>query len=584
MEQQQPHDQHILLGAFVDELARCGIEHACTSPGSRSTPLVLPLVRDERITCWSHIDERSAGFFALGLAKASGRPVALVCTSGTAAANYAPAVHEAREAGVPLLVLTADRPPELREVGAGQAIDQVHLYGHAPKWFFEVGSHAATGDRVRWMRTLACRAVWTALDARPGVVHLNFGLRDPLVPPAGTPAPPPGRPGSQPWLVRGMPPESPAATALELLGFIRERGRGVVVVGRHEGHAPVGVAVERFASAIGWPVLGDPLGGARRGPSAIAHYDGILRRPTGALAPDIVVRIGDLPTSKPLRAWLASLADVPQIAFEPAGVWHDPDGVLCAVLAGDPSSALMALTRGALDPEPPEPPFLPSDRLVPADADWLGAWRSADAASELAIEATLRDGLSEPRVARELGATLPSDATLVVGSSMPVRDVETFWPVRRDPPRVLGNRGANGIDGTISTALGVAATGRRTVLLAGDVTLLHDIGGLLAASRHGLAVTIVVVNNDGGGIFEFLPVSGEGDAYTEHVATPHARDLRHAAALYDCDHVRPDSLEAFRNALRAALASSRTTIVEVRTDRRENLELHRRVWSAGPPD
>jgi 2-succinyl-5-enolpyruvyl-6-hydroxy-3-cyclohexene-1-carboxylate synthase len=582
MEQHQPHDQHILLAAFADELARCGIEHVCTSPGSRSTPLVLPLVRDERFRCWSHVDERSAAFFALGLAKATGRAAVLVCTSGTAAANYAPAVHEAREAGVPLLVLTADRPPELREVGAGQVIDQLRLFGHATKWFFDVGTHAAGAERVRWMRSLACRAVWTALDPRPGVVHLNFALRDPLVPPADTPDPPPGRPSGLPWLVRGMPPESPAATALELLSLIRDRPRGVVVAGRHEGHAPVGIAVERFATAIGWPVLADPLSGGRRGPTAIAHYDGILRRPAGELAPDVVLRVGDLPTSKPLRAWLASLAGVPQVAFEPPGVWHDPDGVLAAVLPGDASSALVALTHGALEDGPADPPFLPSDRLAPAGPDWLGAWRAADAAAELAIEATLRDALSEPRVARELGATLPSDTTLVVGSSMPVRDVETFWPVRRDPPRVLSNRGANGIDGTISTALGVAASGRRTVLLVGDVTFLHDVGGLLAVARHGLALTIVVLNNDGGGIFEFLPVSAEGEAYVEHVATPHGRDLAHAAALYDCDHVGPDSLAAFRDALRAALSSSRTTVVEVRTDRRENLALHRRVWSSPP--
>jgi 2-succinyl-5-enolpyruvyl-6-hydroxy-3-cyclohexene-1-carboxylate synthase len=582
MEQQQPHDQHILLAALVDELVRCGVAHACTSPGSRSTPLVLPLVREPRIRCWSHVDERSAAFFALGIAKATAHPVALVCTSGTAAANYAPAVHEAREAGVPLLVLTADRPPELREVGAGQVIDQVRLFGHAPKWFFEVGNHPATPERVRWVRTLACRAVWAALDGRPGVVHLNFGLRDPLVPPPDLPEPAPGRGGGQPWLIHGMRPESPAATALELLSLIRTCRRGVIVAGRHEGHAPVGVAIERFATAIGWPVLADPLSGARRGPTAIAHYDGILRRPTEDLAPDVVLRIGDLPTSKPLRAWLASLTDAPQIAFEPAGVWHDPDGVLAVVLPGDAASALVALAQATLSGQAPEPPFLPSDRLEPADPDWLAAWSHADAAAELAVEGTLRDALTEPRVARELGASLPSDVTLVVGSSMPVRDVETFWPVRRDPPRVLSNRGANGIDGTISTALGVAAAGRRTVLLAGDVTVLHDVGGLLAAARHDLALTIVVLHNDGGGIFEFLPVSGEGDAYVEHIATPHGRDLAHAAALYGCDHVRPGTLDAFRGALRDALASARTTIVEVRTDRGENLALHRAVWSPRP--
>ena len=537
-------------------------------------------MRDERIAAWSHVDERSGGFFALGIAKATGMTPVLACTSGTAAANYAPAVHEAREAGLPLIVLTADRPPELREVGAGQVIDQVKLFGSATKWFFEVGTHAATPERIRWMRALACRAVWTALDPRPGVVHLNFPLRDPLVPPADTPDPPPGRGDGTPWLVRGLHPESPGGTGLELATMLRGRERGVVVVGRQEGPSPTAVAIERFATAIGWPVLSDPLGGARCGANAVAHYDAILRTAGDELRPDIVLRVGDLPTSKPLRQWLAALDGVPQVAFDPAGVWHDPDGVLNAVLRGDPVTALVALTLGTLGGEPPQPPFLASDRLTPADPSWMRAWHTADAAAELSIEAILRDELTEPRVARELGAALPGDVTLVVASSMPVRDIESFWPVRREVPRVLSNRGANGIDGTISTAFGVAATGRRTVLLIGDVAFLHDVGALLTATRHHLPLTIVLLNNDGGGIFEFLPISGEGDAYVEHIATPHGRDFADAAQLYGCAYVRPTTLADFRTALKEAVAADRTTIVEVRTDRAENLALHRRITEA----
>jgi 2-succinyl-5-enolpyruvyl-6-hydroxy-3-cyclohexene-1-carboxylate synthase len=580
MQQDQAHDQHILLRAFVDELARCGVSHAVTSPGSRCTPLVLPLARDERIHSWSQVDERSGGFFALGVAKATGMVPVLACTSGTAAANYAPAVHEAHEAGVPLLVLTADRPPELREVGAGQVIDQIGLFGSAAKWFFEVGNHEATPERVAWMRALACRAVWTALDPRPGVVHLNFPLRDPLIPPPDLDEPPPGRGDGTPWLVRGLHPESPGGTGLELATMLRGRERGLIVVGRQETPSPVAVAVEKFAQAIGWPVLSDPLGGGRCGANAVAHYDAILRSPPPELTPDIVLRIGDLPTSKPLRQWLAGLDGIPQVAFDPAGVWHDPNAVLNAVLRGDPVTALVAMTLGTLGDEPPQPPFLPSDRLTPADANWMAAWHTADASAELAIEAVLRDDLTEPRVARDLGAALPGDVTVVVASSMPVRDVESFWPVRREPPRVLSNRGANGIDGTISTALGVAATGRRTVLLIGDVAFLHDIGGLLSASRHALDLTIVLLNNDGGGIFAFLPISGEGDAYTEHIATPHGRDFSHASALYDCRHVRPQTLAEFRDAMKTSLSASGVTVIEVRTERGANLALHQQVTAA----
>jgi 2-succinyl-5-enolpyruvyl-6-hydroxy-3-cyclohexene-1-carboxylate synthase len=214
-------DTYLLLRAFADELARCGVAGACTSPGSRSTPLVLSLVREERLPCWSHVDERCGAFFGLGVAKATGRPVALACTSGTAAANYLPAVVEAYEARVPLVVLTADRPPELRGVGAGQAIDQVKLYGDAVKWFFEVGSHAATPERLRWVRQLACRAVWTAAGGRPGPVHLNFPLREPLVLDEELPADDSGHDDGRPWIARIEPPADAAAAAATLEPIVR---------------------------------------------------------------------------------------------------------------------------------------------------------------------------------------------------------------------------------------------------------------------------------------------------------------------------------------------------------------------------
>ena len=538
------------MAALVDELARCGIAHACTSPGSRSTPIVLPLVRDGRIRCWSHVDERSAGFFAIGLAKATGRAVVLACTSGTAAANYTPAVHEAREAGVPLVVLTADRPNELREVGAGQVIDQIELYGGAAKWFFEVGTHVATPEALRWIRSLACRAVWTAEEARPGVVHLNLPFRDPLVPPGAVDAPP-GRPDGAPWVSRISPEGLPSPSADFDLP-----PRSVVVAG-----AGAGRAAAAFCAGGSFPLLADPLSGARTGPAAIAHYDALLRseRFCASHRPEAVLRVGDPPTSKPLRAWLEANHGIEQIVIPGPAPWPDPMSTATALGGRE-------LLGTAAD----------------ADADWLGDWRSADEGAAGAIDAALGDELSEPLVARELGARLPEDATLWVASSMPVRDVESFVAVRDDPPRVLGNRGANGIDGTVSSALGAAAAAAKgpTVLLTGDVALAHDIGGLLAARRHKLALTIVLLNNDGGGIFEFLPVSGEGDAYEEHVATPHGLDFTHAAALYGIGHVAPKTLADFREALDTALASDGTSIIEVRTDRHANRDLHRRINQA----
>jgi 2-succinyl-5-enolpyruvyl-6-hydroxy-3-cyclohexene-1-carboxylate synthase len=562
-------DTHLLLRAFVDELARCGVREACTSPGSRSSPIVLALVRDGRLRCFSHVDERCGGFFAVGAAKAACRPVAIACTSGTAAANLAPAVIEAHEARVPLVVLTADRPPELREVGAGQTIDQVKLYGAAAKWFFEVGTHDATPERMRWMRALACRAVWTAVEGRPGPVHLNFALRDPLVPPVELgPDLAPGRDGGRPWLLRSTPGEDAAAGGRALAVVARDAHRPVVVAGRAEpGLDAIAPACER----LGWPLLADPLSGARRGAAAVAHYDLLLRSSAFAAAqrPDLVVRCGDLPTSKPLRAWLDELGpSVTQLAFDPQCAWQDPSGALHAALAADPAATLVATAGHA----------------PAADPAWLARWRAADARAGAAIDEVLGDSLSEPRVARELGARLPAGATLFVASSMPVRDVEGYVAVRADAPRVLCNRGANGIDGTVSSAFGAAAVcDGPVVLLIGDVALAHDVGGLLAARRTTLSLTIVLLNNDGGGIFEFLPIAGERDAFEEHIATPHGMDFAHAAALYGCAYEQIATVDEFRAALRRIPDEPGTSILEVRTDRAANLALHRALAAAATP-
>ena len=545
-------DQHVLVRALVDELVRCGVRTAVTSPGSRSTPLVLALVRDGRLGCHSLIDERCAGFFALGVAKATGMPAVLACTSGTAAANYLPAVVEAYEAGVPLLVLTADRPPELRDVGAGQAIDQIKLYGRAAKWFVEVGNHEAAPQRLRWLRSLACRAVWTALDDRPGPVHLNLPFRDPLVPPGELPGDATGRADGAPRLWRSRRPGVPGAGA-----SMRTGRRPLVVAGRLErrpGEEDRGATVAALAQRLGAPLLADPLSGARRGATAVAHYDALLRDEAfaaGAL-PDWVLRVGDLPTSKPLRRWLAALPEeVEQVALEPEGVWHDPDGVLARIVSpGEPIEA------------------------AETEAGWLERWREADDAARFALDTELRRRLSEPLVANHLATTLPADAVLVVASSMPVRDVEAFAPVRDDPPRVLANRGANGIDGTVATALGVAAVhDGPVVLLIGDVALVHDLGGLAALARAHRPLTIVLVDNGGGGIFDALPVAAATDAFEEHVATPTGIDFAAAAAMAGIAYRLVEAPQHLRPAFE-------TTLLHVRTDRAESLALRRRCVAA----
>ncbi|HEX3911843.1 MAG TPA: 2-succinyl-5-enolpyruvyl-6-hydroxy-3-cyclohexene-1-carboxylic-acid synthase [Solirubrobacteraceae bacterium] len=600
---------YVLLRAFVDELVRCGVRAACTSPGSRSAPLALTLAREPRLRCYSHVDERCAGFFALGLAKASGLPVAVTCTSGTATAELLPAAIEAREARVPLLLLTADRPPELRENGAGQAIDQLKLLGSAAKWFFEVGTHEATPERLRWIRTLACRAYATTLEGRPGVVHLNFPLREPLVTDEPLPDDQAARIDGRafvtrhPLISREMFAEFGAEQDLMLTPpTIRRARRGVVVAGRDERSAPEsspGLAAAEFAASARWPLLADPMSVGRRGPGAIAHYDALLREEsfTASVEPDLVIRVGDLPVSKPLRTWLASLAHVPQIALDPEAAWQDPASVLSESLAIDPTTTLERLAQ----------------TTTPAEEDWLARWRSGDERAAEAIRGVLgASGLSEPVVAAELGVLLPQEATLFVASSMPVREIETFWPVREDPPRVLCNRGANGIDGIVSSAFGAAAADDGpVVLLIGDVALAHDIGGLLAARRLGLKLTIVLIDNGGGGIFDFLPLAenalarepeprveatespvgaaaaelaqtaaAAGDIYTRHIATPTGLDFADAARLYGLGHERAEDVSSFRAALERSLASERSCIVEVCTDRGENRALHGRVWQA----
>ena len=592
-------DTYLLLRAFVDELARCGMRAACTSPGSRSTPLVLSLAQEQRLRCYSHVDERCAGFFALGLAKASERPVAVACTSGTAVAELLPAAIEAREARVPLLILSADRPAELRENGAGQAIDQLKLFGEAAKWFVEVDMHRASAEHLRWIRTLACRAYATAREGRAGVVHLNFPLREPLISDQALPLDMSGRANDAPY-VRRVPVEETDSHVLGSLQEAVERSsRGVLVAGRYEREMPLGKEAARLAQALGWPLLADPMSGARQGANAIAHYDAILREPSFAshVTPDLILRVGDLPVSKPLRSWLASLPDTRQMALDPDGAWQDPDCTLSDSLALEPVLAL-----GEIADSPPKP----------AEEGWVEQWRSADELAAEAIATMLgKHELSEPVVAAELGVLLPAGATLFVASSMPVRDIETFWPARADPPRVLCNRGANGIDGTVSSAFGAAASWGPVVLLIGDVALAHDIGGLLAAKRLGLKLTVVLLENDGGGIFDFLPVAhaqmarqpaptdhaqtarqppptgapphragGAPDLYTTHISTPTGLDFAAAAGLYGLGHELAHDLPGFRSALERALSSERSAIVEVRTERAANVALHRSVWEA----
>jgi 2-succinyl-5-enolpyruvyl-6-hydroxy-3-cyclohexene-1-carboxylate synthase len=551
------------LVSLVDELARCGLGHAVCSPGSRNAPVVLALADDDRIATWSVLDERSAGFVALGIAKASGRPAAVACTSGTAAANLLPAVVEAREARVPLIVLTADRPPELRGVGAGQAIDQVKLYGDAVKWFVEVGNHDPGRATAIHYRALACRAWAVASDLPPGPVHLNLALREPLAPVAEEldPADWEGRPGGRPWVTFERPAADPGP---ELAGELAERAhsaeRGLIVCG--PGREDTAAPAAALAEAAGWPILAEPTSGLRCGPHdrsrVVAHYDAFLRDRDWARRhrPELVLRVGDTPTSKPLRAFLAGAE---QIVVDPDASWNEPTRTAARHLACGAAATLRALAAGLGARAPGE--------------EWVDAWLAADAL--VAGELAAAPDPFEPKAYAGLAGSLPDGATVWLSSSMPVRDVETFFPSVDTALRFLANRGANGIDGVVSSAVGAAlASAGPCTLLTGELALLHDVSGLIAARRLGAELTIVCVNNGGGGIFDFLPVAETAavDDYERLIATPHEIDLEPVAALAGLAYTRASTAEEVRRA--AAVPG----LVELRTDRAANVREHRALF------
>ena len=551
--------QATFAATLVDEWARAGVRHAVVSPGSRSTPLAVALDAHDRITVHVFLDERSASFCALGIGRASGLPAVVATTSGTAAAECHAAVLEASHGRVPLLVCTADRPPELQQVGAPQTVDQVGLYGGAVRWAAAPGvADAATAGT--W-RSLAARAVAEAMGARPGPVHLNLAFRDPLV---GAPGElPPGRDDGAPWH-RAWPLRSSTSRATEAAAAALRSPRGVVVAGA--GADPASMA--RLAEATGWPVLADPLSGCRR-PGSVAAFDALLRVRAFAEAhrPDVVVRVGAAPASKVLGEWLAA-SGAHVVLLERTGAFLDPDRLAADVVPGGPAvvTDLARRLEGIADPA------------------WGAAWASAEEAAQAAIDRVLagREEVTEPAVARSLLASMPDGGTLVVSSSMPVRDVEWYGRPRTGV-RVLANRGANGIDGVVSTAVGVAlASGGPTALLVGDLALLHDGGGLLGLADRGVDLAVVVVDNRGGGIFEFLPQAEAlpRDRFERLLATPHDVDLPSLVAVHGLAALRVHDADGLQPALTAAVLTPGPLVVVAPTERATNVAVHDELHAA----
>jgi 2-succinyl-5-enolpyruvyl-6-hydroxy-3-cyclohexene-1-carboxylate synthase len=472
---------------------------------------------------------------------------------------------------VPLVVLTADRPPELRDCGAGQTIDQVRLFGSHVRAFVDVGTPEATADWMRFARTLACRAVAAAVGPPAGPVHLNCAFREPLVPDAVAPvALLPARDGAA--YVRVAPPVA-TPDVRDVAPLLRDARRPLIVCGPLDDADPaLPGAVAALARAAGAPVLAEPASNLRRhvlDDVLVDAHDAVLRHAGFAAGhrPDLVIRLGSPPTSKVLATWLAGLDDVPQVVVDATGAWPEPAGVASHVVRGLPAVACMLLAAAV---------------GVGADPQWLSRWRRAARAARRALAATAAadDAPFEAHAVAALAAALPTDATLYVGNSLAVRDLDWFWPAHAPTVRVLANRGANGIDGFVSCVLGAAAaTPSPVVGLCGDLSLLHDLNGLLAVRRHGVRAVFLVVDNDGGGIFDHLPVSRQREHFEELFATPHGLDVEPAVTMYGAGFERVTAVAELPGALQRALAAPRTTVVLLQVDRAYSLAAHGRAWA-----
>jgi 2-succinyl-5-enolpyruvyl-6-hydroxy-3-cyclohexene-1-carboxylate synthase len=546
--------QATFCATLVDEWVRHGVRHAVVAPGSRSTPIVLALAGRPELGVHVFHDERSAGFAALGLGLASGHAAVLVCTSGTAATHFHAAVVEAHQAAVPLLVVTADRPPELRDVGAPQTIDQARLYGTSVRWFHDPG--VADAAAASSWRSLAERALTLTRGVHPGPVHLNLPFREPLV----------GVPGAVPEpLGTGTVPARAQVTDAELatLGRSIDAQRGVIVAGRGAGDPE---AVLALSDATGWPVLADPRAGLGDRDGVVRAFDSLLRHGGFARdhAPEVVLRLGEAPASKVLAGWVTGSGAI-QVHVGAVPVVVDPDHRVRHRVWADPTQVCRVWAsrlRGA------------------TGTPWRTRWVHAERMAQAALAAVLDDEavLTEPGAARTVLRGLPDGAHVVVSSSMPVRDLEWFGGPR-DAVTVHANRGANGIDGVVATATGVAlATGAPTAVLLGDLALLHDSSSLVGLEARGVDVRIVVVDNGGGGIFSFLPQATAlpGEQFERLFGTPHGSDLVALASA----HGLPAKTVTSTGELATALRERGPWLVRVASDRAGNVGVHERLHAA----
>ncbi len=560
-------------GALAAGLAAAGLRDVVMCPGSRSGPLAVSFARCAGIKAWVHLDERSAGFFALGIAKGSRRPVAVMTTSGTASANLLPAVVEARLTGIPLIVITADRPPELVDWGANQTIEQTGIYGAHVKWAAEMPVPDANVRLVEYASAIGRRAYSTAAGYPSGPVHLNVPFREPLAPVEvpGEEMEVSGGGGILGGGRAGAAPDGREA-GREVGERVRGVERGLIVCGPQSNPKLAG-AVSGAARSLGYPILADPLSQVRYGPhdlsNVIDSYDLILRDRDiwERLEPEVVLRFGAWPTSKSLETFLSQCRDARHVLVAETG-WLDPHHLASDVVQVDPVTFCSGLASG-------------SGR---ADGGaWLDQW--------LGFNRSVREGIAghlsgmkelfEGKVFSEIGKHMPEPAILFAGNSMPVRDMDTFMAASDLNIWVMGNRGASGIDGVVSTALGAGGgAGVPVIAVVGDLSFFHDMTGLLMARNSEINATIVVVNNDGGGIFSFLPQAEHPEHFEQVYGTPHGLAFGSVAELYGLGYTRVGTWEEFGEAVVRGTGDTGTSVIEVPSSRERNVELHRKAVTA----
>lgn len=563
------------IASFIDELEKSGVSDVVISPGSRSTPLAMLMVEHPKIKTWIQIDERSAGYFALGIARMQKKAVALICTSGTAVANFMPSIVEAHYQKVPLIVLSTDRPYELRDIGAPQAIDQIGIYGKYAKWFVEMPLAEDSEKSLDYVRVVANRAVVTAMADCGGVVHLNFPFRDPLIPNLELKDLWSGQRGEDPYTQVVQAKRKIGNHELEFIAEkLKDKEKGIIICGS-EVSDELRTGILKLAESLKYPILADPLANLRCGPHSkewvLDSYDALLRNDKlkTRLKPEVVLRFGAMPVSKAVLLYLENAKLSEHIVIDENSDWRDPTLKASHMIYSNEAEFCKELV-GIL-----------AKRQI---SKWAKLWQKMN---QLASRHMIGEGSKskgcEGRVMIELQKVLPEKSTVFLANSMPIRDADYFFTSTDKEIKFLANRGTNGIDGVISTSLGASTVIGPLVLVIGDLSFFHDSNALYLAKRYNLDITIILVNNDGGGIFSFLPQAKHGKHFEELFGTPMGLDYEHVVKMYQGSFKRIRSWDEFGENVKASVTSKGLSVIEVPFKREENEKVHCEIWSSLMP-